>query len=295
MNRHIIALDQSLRANKDVCTFGGPLCGFPQIMFSPHCYSGTGFIVCDRGSFSFLIDKTTYVARAHDTVFIPDDKEFSVLQATDDLQVYILVYQIEPIRDILGTTVMSMHLYHKFSPDALFVWNTGREETLKHYIYLIAATLRGNESAFLVYERKLLLVSITYTLCSIFQENLLKSDSSNARRIEVFLELIKLIDKYYMTERGVEFYANKLFLSPKYLSGLSKSICGYTVQELVFKAIIRKSKSMLDITNMTVQEISEQFNFPNASSFGTFFKKQTGLCPQKYRDSGGDDKKRDSQ
>ena len=90
-----------------------------------------------------------------------------------------------------------------------------------------------------------------------------------------------------MSERGVEFYADKLFLSPKYLSGLSKAVCGYTVQELVFKAIIRKSMAMLDSTNKTVQEISDEFNFPNPSSFGTFFKKQVGMSPQKYRERGG--------
>ena len=42
--------------------------------------------------------------------------------------------------------------------------------------------------------------------------------------------------------------------------------------------------SLLDSTNKTVAEISDEFNFPNPSSFGTFFKKQTGMSPQKYRD-----------
>ena len=65
-------------------------------------------------------------------------------------------------------------------------------------------------------------------------------------------------------------------LSPKYLSAVSKSICGYTVQELVFKAIIRKSISLLKNTQKDIQEISNAFGFPNASYFGTFFKKQVG-------------------
>ena len=72
-------------------------------------------------------------------------------------------------------------------------------------------------------------------------------------------------------------------LSPKYLSAVSKSICGYTVQELVFKAIIRKSISLLKNTQKDIQEISNAFGFPNASYFGTFFKKQVGVSPQQYR------------
>ena len=86
-----------------------------------------------------------------------------------------------------------------------------------------------------------------------------------------------------MQERGVEFYADKLCLSPKYLSAVSKSICGYTVQELVFKAIVRKSISLLKNTQQDIQEISNAFGFPNASYFGTFFKKQVGMSPQQYR------------
>ena len=79
------------------------------------------------------------------------------------------------------------------------------------------------------------------------------------------------------------FYADKLFLTPKYLSELSKSVCGYTVQELVFKAITRRAMALLDSTNKTVAEIADEFNFPNPSSFGTFFRKQTGMSPQRYR------------
>ncbi|MBM0144710.1 helix-turn-helix domain-containing protein [Segatella copri] len=36
-------------------------------------------------------------------------------------------------------------------------------------------------------------------------------------------------------------------------------------------------------TNMTIQQIVCELSFPNASSFGTFFKKHTGLSPKNYR------------
>ena len=45
-----------------------------------------------------------------------------------------------------------------------------------------------------------------------------------------------------------------------------------------------QAMGMLDSTNKTVAEISDEFHFPNPSSFGTFFRKQTGLSPQKYRE-----------
>ena len=79
------------------------------------------------------------------------------------------------------------------------------------------------------------------------------------------------------------FYADKLCLSPKYLTALVKSVSGYTVQQLIFKAIIRRSIFLINSTSKTIQEIADDLSFPNASAFGTFFKKQTGHSPKHYR------------
>ena len=129
-------------------------------------------------------------------------------------------------------------------------------------------------------------MSSTYTkiiFCSIYNRKLMNLKTTVGHKHEIFIRLIQLIDAHYTEERGVEFYADKLCLSPKYLSALSKSVCGFTVQELIFKSIIRKSISLLKNTQKNIQEIADFFNFPNASYFGTFFKKQTGMSPQQYR------------
>ena len=88
------------------------------------------------------------------------------------------------------------------------------------YINLIGNKELVDDDLFYDSERKLLLLSLTYRLCSIFQKKYFLKDSVNARRTEIFLRLIQLIERYYTSERGVEFYAGKLCLSPKYLSGV---------------------------------------------------------------------------
>ena len=148
---------------------------------------------------------------------------------------------------------------------------------------LLDNTLQMGENTYNHYEQKLLLLALTYRICSIYNRKLITNRENVGHKHDVFIRLIQLIEQNYTKERGVEFYADKLCLSPKYLSALSKSICGYTVQELIFKSIIRKSISLLKNTQKNIQEISDFFNFPNASYFGTFFKKQTGMSPQLYR------------
>jgi hypothetical protein len=175
-----------------------------------------------------------------------------------------------------------MYLYSQLVPKPCYVWQTGEEDELLRYMMQLDATLLQNDT-FRQYEQKLLLLALTHRLCSLYNRKLMNNQNAMGHRNEVFLKLISLIEQYYMQERGVEFYADKLCLSPKYLSVICKSICGYTVKDLVSKSIIRKSISLLKNTQKNIQEIADMFNFPNASFFGTFFKKQMGMSPGQYR------------
>lgn len=244
---------------------------------------GVGLIICRQGSFTFILNQKTFSAKAGDTLFLPKDSLFQVLQASDNVEVYIFIYQTDPIRDFMGNSVVSMHLYSHLATEPCYVWNTGEEEEVLKYLSLLDSTLKIEENPFNRYEQKLLLLALTHRLCSVYTRKLIAEKTSVSHKHDIFIRLVQLIEQYYTKERGVDFYADKLCLSPKYLSALSKSICGYTVQELVFKSIIRKSISLLKNTQKNVQEISDFFNFPNASYFGTFFKKQTGMSPQQYR------------
>lgn len=277
-------LDKSLSVRQDVCSSEGMLNTFPSAMKQLYHVNGVGVVVCCRGNFSFLLNQKAYFAKACETLFIPEYTNFQVLEESSDLQVCILVYQIEPIRDILGNMVLGMHLYSQLVPEPCYVWSTGEEKEVIRYMSLLNTTL-STEDSFKQYEQKLLLLALIHRLCSIYTRKLTTSHDAMGRKNEVFIRLIQLIEQYYTQERGVEFYADKLCLSPKYLSAMCKSICGYTVQELVFKSIIRKSISLLNNTQKNIQEIADYFNFPSASYFGTFFKKQVGVSPQQYRNN----------
>lgn len=276
-------LDRALTAGEEICSSEGMLHTFPHVLKRPYFTEGMGLVVCLQGGFSFSLNQKPFSARAGETLFVPKESEFQVLQEQEETESVILFYQTDPIRDIIGNSVVSMHLYSLLAPEPCPVWSTGEEEELMRYMSLLDSTLRKEANAFGLYEQKLLLLALTHRICSIHNRKLSAESESPGHKNEIFIRLIQLIEQHYMQERGVEFYADKLCLSPKYLSALSKTICGYTVQQLVFKAIVRKSIALLKNSRMNIQEISDYFNFPNASYFGTFFKKQTGMSPLFYR------------
>ena len=283
----LLQFDRDLLSGKNICSSEGIFVNFPPSLKKPFQMKGLGLVICRQGNFQFSLNQKKHFAGAGESLFIPEDGEFQVLQESEDMEMRFLIYQIEPIRDIMGNLVVSMYMYSRLTSEApSCVWNTGEEEDILKYMSLLDSALQPEENSFKFYEQKLLLLALTYRICSIYNRKLVSERrDAGGRKRETFIRLIQLIEQHYMQERGVEFYADKLCLSPKYLSAISKSICGYTVQELVFKAIIRKCISLLKNTQKNIQEISNDFGFPNASYFGTFFKKQMGMSPQQYRKS----------
>ena len=241
-----------------------------------------GIIVCTSGSFAFRCEGEEYAVSMGETAFISRDAYFSITHHSDDCAVVIILYSVDSIRDILGSTVVGMKFMETMYPRACWVMHTGHEDELTKYSELLAVG-NSDDNVFAANERKLLLLSLTYRLCSIFRELSKDGDNASSRKLETYMQLIQLIDQYYIKERGVKFYADQLCLSPKYLTMLVKSVSGSSVQQLVFKAITKKAISLIRNTDKSIKEIADMLNFPNASAFGTFFKKQVGMSPVNYR------------
>ncbi|WP_300727210.1 AraC family transcriptional regulator [uncultured Bacteroides sp.] len=280
----LAGLDHALRNNNEICSSGGALNTFPSILKQKYLTRGVGLVVCTQGSYKFTLNNQTFNAHAGETLFLHDESVIQIQEENGPLEIYLLIYQIDSIKTLLGNLALSMYPYILAS-NPTRVWSTGEENKIIRYMNQIDDTMRISDDLFCQYERKLLLLSLTYHLCSIYNRKILLQGDTVSHKNEIFVRLLQLIEQEYMNQRGVEFYADKLCLTPKYLSSLCKTICGYTVQELVFKAIIRKSISLLKNTQKSVQEISEELHFPNPSYFGTFFKKQTGLSPLQFRNN----------
>ena len=284
-DKRLKTLSDALSEHRDLCSSEGVLDTFPQSLLTPYYTDYVGLIVCVRGEFGFSVNKKPFVAHEGETAFISEGSQLSIDYVSDDVRYMLLFYKVEPIRDILGNTVVTMRLYSMIDPSHCSVWTTGDEADIACYISLLTGHHRIQEDTFASNEHKLLLIALTYRLCSLFSNRLVQNSNAYGRKFETLVNLVELISKYYTHHRSVVFYADKLCLSPKYLSSMVKSVCGYTVQELVFRAIVRRAIFLMKNTNNTIQEISDSLSFPNPSAFGTFFKKQTGLSPKHYRNA----------
>ena len=86
-----------------------------------------------------------------------------------------------------------------------------------------------------------------------------------------------------MTEKGVDFYARKMCMTPKSLTTLVKNASGRTATQWIDAFLVLEAKNLLKYSDLTVKEIGYRLNFQSIPSFHKFFKNQTGLTPNEYR------------
>jgi AraC-like DNA-binding protein len=109
---------------------------------------------------------------------------------------------------------------------------------------------------------------------------------------EVLERLETLLHAYFDTpnlaERGlptVQYVADCLHLSPKYLSNLLRVVTGQNTQQHIHARLIAKAKERLSTTTLTVSEIAYELGFEHVPSFNKLFKAKTNLSPQEFRAS----------
>ena len=109
------------------------------------------------------------------------------------------------------------------------------------------------------------------------------ASQTTTRSKMIFEQFIRLVGENHMKHRNVGFYADKLCLTPKYLSKLIKGASGKSAPEWIDSYVILEAKSLLKYSDITIKEIVYRLNFPNQSVFYKFFKARTGMTPSEYR------------
>ncbi len=100
------------------------------------------------------------------------------------------------------------------------------------------------------------------------------------RLADKFMQMVEQSDGRI---RKVDYYANALNITPKYLSTLLKETLNRRPSEMIHFYTLKAIKHRLRFTDMTMQEIANDLKFANASFFGKYFKEHTDMTPLEFR------------
>lgn len=104
------------------------------------------------------------------------------------------------------------------------------------------------------------------------------------RSNELLRRFLIEVSQNYTFERSVQFYAKKLFISPKYFAQMIYKESGKHAKDWIRDFVIKDAKTMLKSGNYTVQEVSETLHFANQSFFGKYFKEAVGYSPKMFKE-----------
>ena len=100
---------------------------------------------------------------------------------------------------------------------------------------------------------------------------------------EYFYSFIRKLFNYHRQSREVAFYANALNISSNYLNEICQTVCEHSAKEIIDYYLSSQLKFELNNTNKSMQELTEEYNFPNQSYFSRYYKRIIGESPTDTR------------
>lgn len=194
-----------------------------------------------------------------------------------------------------------------------FLWNTGLAQKIKQYAYFGYAV---NEALFLSPREEELINGIVANIRQEYHSNIDKFSQdvmiaqlellfTYAQRFyerqfitrkissnKILTRLEELLHHYFshpeLSSKGlpsVQYIANSLNISTKYLSSLLKQLTGQSTQQHIHEKLIDKAKEKLATTDLTVSEIAYELGFEHSQSFSKLFKTKAKQSPLEFRQS----------
>lgn len=103
------------------------------------------------------------------------------------------------------------------------------------------------------------------------------------RRSVLVDKFFNLCHKEYTNHHNIEYYANKMNITSRYLYKICKETLHMTPKQCLDYMVSGNAKKMLLTTNLTNQQIANELNFPDQATFGQFFKRNVGMTPSDFR------------
>lgn len=242
----------------------------------------TTVLICLKGTIDCNINLHNFIiTENHMLINLPDD--IIHINKTEDFMGYAIIISEEYLQHI--------HLDFRFRAQSyLSIRDNGpipipyEELTcLKPYYTLLKKNMEEDNAEII----NGLAIALSYTIKNLLQKYRhvpsYESERNEPRAEQLFNRFMKLLGIYHTQERSLQFYADKMFLTPKYVSGKIKSFSGKGALEWINEYVVLEAEMMLRYTEMSVQEIAYALNFTTQSAFGKYFKQQLGISPKQYR------------
>ena len=250
----------------------------------PNIIGGIAFAICVRGNARVKINLQEYHIEPNMIVILLPNYLLEISDHSDDWLVEFILISFDFVSDL--KLLAETDLFDKIGRITCLKIKEEEMLNLLDFHAFIVKKYKREDHLYREEIAKSLLHTLVYEVLQLLRSSEISTNGKALTRSEELLtHFIGLLFQFHRQERSIKFYADKMFLTPKYLSKMIREASEKSVSQWIDEMVIMEAKAMLKSSNLTVLQISEKLNFPNASFFGSYFKKRTGLSPIQYRES----------
>lgn len=278
---------QSIYAAMDKIKMGSSLMifnnsEFVPIFHEPYRIHQVVITYCTRGNFIGTRDTMPMKIKAPCLILLLPNNILQSCEASDDIKLNTIVMSVEYAQSIQTMDYFQPFMRLRESP---VIQLTSSESEMVKYFFQLLTTLLSNKKDYTELSETVrsLFDSFLHVVKS-FNAMVLKQTDTVSYSEERFQQFCQLVIKEHTHSRQVKYYADKLYMTPKYMARIIKTVSGRTATDWINRYVILEAKYYLRYrSDLTIENISELLGFPNPSFFGKFFKAQIGKTPGKYR------------
>lgn len=111
----------------------------------------------------------------------------------------------------------------------------------------------------------------------------LRNGNLHGRSGELFNDFSNLLSRDFTHRSDVQFYADMLNVSSRYLSQVVKRVSGKSPKCIIDEMLLKEVLRLLSSTQLSIQEVALQSGFSSQAHLSRFFRKMTGQAPREYR------------
>lgn len=240
--------------------------------------------LCLSGEIELSIDLNMYTLRCGDAAMVLTGSFLRLISISDNARSAFIAINSDFLKYVGSAKTVIEHVNRVKSMPVHHMENDEMKECLMIYSE-IKKKLSDPDYRF---KEEVAKSYIQILLCNFFDRFEQQSDRADepqprSRKEELFRRFIKLVKDNYLDNRAITFYADKLCVSPKYLSSVVHAISGKYATDWINQYVILEAKSMLRMEETSIKDVSNHLHFANQSFFAKFFKKHTGYTPKEYK------------
>ncbi len=242
-------------------------------------------IFCLEGRMSLQINLQNFELSSNDILIVQEGAIGEYQGMSDNTKIAVLAFSSDYFHAALQIeAAMSLQSRLRSYP-VCHLTAEAMEETMVIY-KLMKDKIEETDNPF----RKGALLGYAQVLTFNAYKYLLETDFNSAglqrksgRQQELYAQFMEQVKKAYIKERSISYYADKLCITPKYLSRIVYKVTGRFAGDWIADFVILEAKALIKSRKYTIQQIADMLNFANQSFFGKYFKSKVGCSPSEYQ------------